>query len=33
VLYYLLFTFVIRKFNLMTPGREVNEELAEITAA
>ncbi len=30
VVYYLLFTFFIRFFNLKTPGRETDPDLAEI---
>ena len=30
VIYYSLFTFCIKRFNLKTPGREPDPELAEI---
>ncbi|WP_457516569.1 hypothetical protein [Streptomyces sp. TE33382] len=33
VVYYVVFRFAITKFNLPTPGRESDEELAEILKA
>ena len=33
MLYYVVFRFAITKFNLPTPGRESDEELAELLKA
>jgi PTS system N-acetylglucosamine-specific IIC component len=33
VVYYVIFRFAITKFNIPTPGRESDEELAEILKA